>query len=529
MASSSSTNVLQEDFEDATVEYTTSVVEFSDGSEDYFIRTDGSDIASAMDYMNPVGTSYFAAHDIDGEGATLPVFMNFDNIDITGLTNIEFCVYIAEDDDGSNEDWDVTDYVHFDYDVDNSGSYSPMIWVESEPDGDNFNAVPKIDTDFDGDGDGAEITDAFTQYCFSIPGSGSDLDIQIEFQLNSGDEDIAIDEVTVTGDLGGGSDCVTDTAPSNLSESDITDTEATLSWDPVADADSYDVAINGDTVNVTDTFYMVTGLSPNTSYDWNVRVTCNDNTSSDWSASSNFTTAEGCDTDTAPSNLSESNISYNSATLSWDSVPNADSYDVAINGDTVSVADTFYNVTGLMSGTSYDWNVRVVCDAGGSSDWANPGGNFMTTSCPNPGDIIITEIMQNPSAVGDSDGEYFEVYNTTGSDIDINGWTIKDDGIDSHVIDTNVIVPAGGYAVLGINEDTSANGGINLDYAYGAGWFLSNGEDEVVLECSGTEIDRVNYDGGPNFPDPTGASMSLDPDSFNSTDNDSGDKNHPAP
>ena len=43
-----------------------------------------------------------------------------------------------------------------------------------------------------------------------------------------------------------------------------------------------------------------------------------------------------------------------------------------------------------------------------------------------PGDVVINEIMQNPSAVGDTDGEWFELYNPTGSDIDIEGWTIAD-------------------------------------------------------------------------------------------------------
>jgi regulation of enolase protein 1 (concanavalin A-like superfamily) len=142
---------------------------------------------------------------------------------------------------------------------------------------------------------------------------------------------------------------------------------------------------------------------------------------------------------------------------------------------------------------------------------------------PEPGDIIVTEIMNNPSAVSDSDGEYFEVYNTTGSDIDLDGWTISDNGADSHLIDGSVLVPAGGYALLGNNADTGTNGGAPVDYSYGSGWFLSNGGDEVILtDPSGAEIDRVEYDGGPNFPDPNGASMNLDPMALDFTSNDDG-------
>ena len=127
-------------------------------------------------------------------------------------------------------------------------------------------------------------------------------------------------------------------------------------------------------------------------------------------------------------------------------------------------------------------------------------------------DVVISEIMQNPSAVYDSAGEWLELYNPTGSDIDINGWTIKDNGSDSHVITNSgpFLIPAGGYLVLGVNADTTTNGGVTVAYAYGGSIVLANGDDEVVLLDGGlNEIDRVMYDGGPLFPDPTGASMAL--------------------
>ncbi|HSM72639.1 MAG TPA: ExeM/NucH family extracellular endonuclease [Anaerolineales bacterium] len=129
-----------------------------------------------------------------------------------------------------------------------------------------------------------------------------------------------------------------------------------------------------------------------------------------------------------------------------------------------------------------------------------------------PGDIVINEIMQNPNAVFDSAGEWFELYNTTSSAVDVNGWTIADNDIDSHVINNGgpLLIPAGGYLVLGNNTDTGTNGGAPVDYSYGSSWFLSNGADEVVLlDGSMAEIDRVEYDGGTAFPDPTGASMAL--------------------
>ena len=143
-----------------------------------------------------------------------------------------------------------------------------------------------------------------------------------------------------------------------------------------------------------------------------------------------------------------------------------------------------------------------------------------TSSCPSAGAVIITEIMKNPAAVGDGSGEWFEVYNTTGAAIDMNGWTIKDDGANSHVIGASLVVPAGGYAVLGNNADSGTNGGVTVNYEY-SGFSLGNGADEVVLVCSGSEIDRVNYNDA-DFPDDPGASLTLNPTKFNATDNDDG-------
>lgn len=134
-------------------------------------------------------------------------------------------------------------------------------------------------------------------------------------------------------------------------------------------------------------------------------------------------------------------------------------------------------------------------------------------SAQSPGDIMISEIMQNPDQVSDTNGEWFEVFNTTSSPIDINGWRIRDLGTDSHVINNggSLTVPAKGFLVLARNSDSGLNGGFTANYQY-SGFLLGNGADEIILEMpdggSGfIEIDRVEYDGGPNWPDPTGASM----------------------
>ncbi len=182
--------------------YLTSIPEFTNqatgNGQDYFIRTNGSNISSEI-FSNIQGTYYFAAQDIDGEGAVLPVNLLINNINISGYSNLEFRVHLAEDDAGTNQDWDILDYVHFNYDLDSSGSFSPLLWIEN--DGSTYNSAPFIDANFDETGDSTEITDTFSQFAQSISGTGNLLDIQIEFSLDSGDEDIAIDNIEIWGTL----------------------------------------------------------------------------------------------------------------------------------------------------------------------------------------------------------------------------------------------------------------------------------------------------------------------------------------
>ncbi|MBN1327793.1 MAG: lamin tail domain-containing protein, partial [Candidatus Cloacimonetes bacterium] len=144
---------------------------------------------------------------------------------------------------------------------------------------------------------------------------------------------------------------------------------------------------------------------------------------------------------------------------------------------------------------------------------------------PDQGDVIITEIIQNPAAVADDAGEWFELYNTTGIAIDIDGWIIRDADNDEHII-TNaspLIIMPYDYLVLGINADEQTNGGVLVDYQYST-FTLANGEDEVILFWvdGTTEIDRVEYDDGVTFPDPNGASIALNPYFMNYEDNDLG-------
>jgi hypothetical protein len=118
------------------------------------------------------------------------------------------------------------------------------------------------------------------------------------------------------------------------------------------------------------------------------------------------------------------------------------------------------------------------------------------------GDLVISEVMANPAMVTDGNGEWFELYNTTGSTIDLDGLILSDDGTDSHTISGTLEVASGGYLVLGNNDDFDTNGGYVADYVY-SGFLLGNSGDEIVIseviDEVETEIARLNYTLGSGF------------------------------
>ena len=178
------------------------------------------------------------------------------------------------------------------------------------------------------------------------------------------------------------------------------------------------------------------------------------------------------------------------------------SFDVALqtyflNGSGVRAI----NFPSFPSGSIYFQWIGIDPDIVGFSKIAGVSqGIDMQGSVPsgvNPGDLVITEIFKDTSFAFDSEGEWIEILNTTGSAIDIEGFILSDDGSDSHTIDAGgagVIVPAGGYVTLGINGDCALNGGVTHAYVYGGTntFFLSNSDDEVVISTAENGLEAIH-------------------------------------
>ena len=189
------------------------------------------------------------------------------------------------------------------------------------------------------------------------------------------------------------------------------------------------------------------------------------------------------------------------------------------NGITVSAASrdagnnalVHLTVSTLSTGITYTITISNVEDIAGNPILPGSQATFSFVSI-NPNDIIITEIMPNPDAVFDQNGEWFEVYNTTDAAIDMDGFILHDNG-GTYTISGAAVVASHDYFVFCVNETLAVNGGVPTDYAYPYaypdGLQLSNSGD-VVKVCTPADviIDSVQYTD--TWPYAAGASMQLE-------------------
>lgn len=146
-----------------------------------------------------------------------------------------------------------------------------------------------------------------------------------------------------------------------------------------------------------------------------------------------------------------------------------------------------------------------------------------SVATPGPGEVIVTEIMQNPSALSDAMGEWFELHNPTTGPLTLGGCDIEGNISDGGFsLPADLTIAAGAYLVLAV--DTPGGPGFVPDLVWsGAAFGLNNTADMVRLICDGATVDEVAYDDGVTFPDPNGASMTLAPTAIDAGDNDVGD------
>ncbi|NMC69539.1 MAG: hypothetical protein GYA57_05650 [Myxococcales bacterium] len=150
--------------------------------------------------------------------------------------------------------------------------------------------------------------------------------------------------------------------------------------------------------------------------------------------------------------------------------------------------------------------------------------NFYVAPVAAAGDVIVTEILYDPNAVADPDGEWFEIYNPTSRLLNLEGVVFSDLNTppDRFTVTGRLLIGPGQYLVFGRNGNPATNGGVTVDYVYPSGFNLANTDDEIIITAGTVEIDRVTWNeaGTPPWPAATGASIQLNPLRYGADNND---------
>ncbi|MEJ2593617.1 MAG: lamin tail domain-containing protein [bacterium] len=200
-------------------------------------------------------------------------------------------------------------------------------------------------------------------------------------------------------------------------------------------------------------------------------------------------------------------------------------YDDGTNGDTVAGDHIWMCQQELAAdggSNTWEWGVNDT-----EHNWIAGNWTFMVEDdtpqdlewvVPSEPELLINEIMYNSIGV---DQEWVELYNNTGSDIDLENWKLIDSDAShpSIIIPSGYSVPDGGYFTIAVEGEDPFP--FTPDYDGRGNFQLNNSGDIVRLYNSdGILVDIVNFtdsDPWPTEPDGDGPSLALiDPATDNS-------------
>jgi|GEM_PF-4627529 len=192
--------------------------------------------------------------------------------------------------------------------------------------------------------------------------------------------------------------------PANLLITAQTASSVSLSWDVVPSASQYNVqyrtAGNGTwiSVNTNTNSRTINGLTGNTAYEFRVRSNCGV-TSAYTLISKGFTLP--C---AMPENAIISNVTVNSATVSWNNAVGATQYKVEYREafsptwTTVNASATVKNITGLTPDTDYEVRVRTKCSGNQYSAYTDTL-KFRTKKCYTPRPPRLVDVDVNSARI----------------------------------------------------------------------------------------------------------------------------------
>lgn len=316
--------------------------------------------------------------------------------------------------------------------------------------------------------------------------------------------------VNLVWDSCGATDTEAPTTPTNLMASNTAETTTDLNW--IASNDN--IAVTGYNIYQDGNYltssvgnaYSVNGLLAGTSYDFYVEAYDAAGNISNISNVVSVLTSSVVDSQapSAPINLTASNTNENSTDLSWSASTDdvgVVAYDIYQNGSYLNTSTTTnYFVTGLESGTAYDFYVEAYDAAGNVS---NPS-NVASTTTDNP--PINNEIL----------GSYFET-----------GWDGWQDGGNDCFRYSGTNSPEGSYSILlrdnsGVSSsmtspimDLTSYTSVNIQFSF-RGSSMENNEDFWLRYFDGSSWQTIaTYAKGPDFQNGINYTMNVSLSSVN--------------
>lgn len=191
-------DIYAESFEGASGVGYTVLGAFSDGADDYFdLINDGVNPTGVPAYTGADGNQFWAGEDIDeveNPNSPNPSSVTISGVNISGYSNVTVSGLFAS---LTAAVYDITESFRILARVD-GGSFVPIGAFEST----GTNTFLSQDANLDGTGDGLVfLGPAFQNFTFSVPSTGTTLDVRIEILSSAANEAMAFDNIIVRGDV----------------------------------------------------------------------------------------------------------------------------------------------------------------------------------------------------------------------------------------------------------------------------------------------------------------------------------------
>ena len=168
------------------------------------------------------------------------------------------------------------------------------------------------------------------------------------------------------------------------------------------------------------------------------------------------------------------------------------------NGSSLEVIDPSTDNSNTTNGNWQD-------GLNGGDQLPSPGvSNDQDVDCslpasPEAGNVVVGEILYDPcfqAIGGDSEFEFIELWNTTGSAIDVSGWTIL--GVE-FTFPAASSIAANSSVIVTVNAD-NYGGASAAVFQWVSGSLSNGGETLTLLDASLLLVDEVPYDDGNGWP-----------------------------